>query len=173
MNATAYVTAALRTKSDQLHTELVPLRDAMYALSGVELVAVAADTIKKSLFYGKPLLPDDVLDTKAFEIEQAVTTRPIPTVDSLHALLGMITEVAELSAVAYGGSQSKKADELGDLLWYIALYCHDNGLDLEKVMEGNIAKLRARFPDKFESLLAINKDEQVEMSHLESAISAS
>ena len=40
--------------------------------------------------------------------------------------------------------------ELGDLLWFIAEYCTDLNLGLEDVMERNIEKLRARYPEGFD-----------------------
>lgn len=45
---------------------------------------------------------------------------------------------------------------------YLSKSTHDSGLELSKVLERNIQKLRARFPDKFDQQLAINKDESRE-----------
>ena len=42
---------------------------------------------------------------------------------------------------------AKLAEELGDALWYVAYLCDALGLTLGEVMEANIAKLRARYPD--------------------------
>lgn len=41
-------------------------------------------------------------------------------------------------------------EELGDLMWYIALTCEITKIDLDDVMEGNIEKLKARYPDGFD-----------------------
>ena len=51
-------------------------------------------------------------------------------------------------------------DELGDVMWYIALICDCIGcLDL---LYHNILKLRKRYPDKFSPEKSINRvDEQV------------
>ena len=40
-------------------------------------------------------------------------------------------------------------NELGDVLWYIAGIASVTGLTLEEIAEGNIAKLRSRYPDGF------------------------
>lgn len=39
------------------------------------------------------------------------------------------------------------ADELGDVLWYINAICLELGTSISEVMEINVSKLRARFPD--------------------------
>lgn len=39
--------------------------------------------------------------------------------------------------------------ELGDVLWYIAAFCHTMDFTLEEIMETNIEKLKKRFPDGF------------------------
>ena len=40
--------------------------------------------------------------------------------------------------------------EVGDLLWFIAEYCTANGWLLEDVMQMNIDKLKARYPEGFD-----------------------
>ena len=41
------------------------------------------------------------------------------------------------------------AKELGDVAWYIALGCEVIGIDLETVLQRNIDKLKARYPEGF------------------------
>ena len=48
-------------------------------------------------------------------------------------------------------------EELGDALWYVACACNALGLDRGEVMSANIAKLRARFPEKYADSLAAEK----------------
>lgn len=45
----------------------------------------------------------------------------------------------------------KLAKELGDVLWYVAAICTTMGLSLAEVMEGNIKKLQARYPNGYSS----------------------
>lgn len=74
----------------------------------------------------------------------------------MHALHGMASEVGELHALyqkvfqghAFATEHAKK--EVGDLLWFIAEYCTAMGWNLDDVMQLNIEKLRARFPDGFD-----------------------
>ena len=41
--------------------------------------------------------------------------------------------------------------ELGDIMWYIAQACIALGISLEDVLDTNIQKLEARYPDGFEA----------------------
>jgi NTP pyrophosphatase (non-canonical NTP hydrolase) len=48
--------------------------------------------------------------------------------------------------------------ELGDVLFYYARILNNLGLTLEEVMDANIAKLRARYPDGFDPERSRNRD---------------
>lgn len=97
-----------------------------------------------------------------------------PLQDDLHMVLGMQTEVAEIADaykkhMAYG----KKLDlvnvkeEVGDAMWYIANLCNLHGWDLREIMATNIAKLVARYPEKFDRDKAVNRDLDRERNILE------
>lgn len=58
-------------------------------------------------------------------------------------------------------------EELGDLCWYLANFCRINNFDLEKILDNNIAKLRARYPEKFTQENAINRNLENERKVLE------
>lgn len=68
-------------------------------------------------------------------------------------LAGEAGEVADLIKKGIfhqqGLDKAKIRKELGDVLWYIAALCTDLGLTLEEVMQQNIDKLKARFPDGY------------------------
>jgi NTP pyrophosphatase (non-canonical NTP hydrolase) len=49
--------------------------------------------------------------------------------------------------------------ECGDVLWYIAMLCHSFGWDMEEIMQMNIDKLKARYPDGFDVNRANNRSE--------------
>ena len=74
----------------------------------------------------------------------------------MNAALGLSGEAGEVNdhikkACFHGHSLEvdEIKDELGDVLWYIALMCDALGLTLDDVMEHNIAKLQKRYPDGF------------------------
>jgi NTP pyrophosphatase (non-canonical NTP hydrolase) len=77
-----------------------------------------------------------------------------------HFLIGLIGELGELSGlwqklIYYGKPitpmefADRVKDEAGDLLWYIAEGLDALGLDMVEVMQANIRKLKARYPDKY------------------------
>lgn len=74
-----------------------------------------------------------------------------------HALHGMVGEIGELHSIyqkvhqghTFNYEHAKK--ELGDLLWFVAEYCTSMGWDLEDIMQMNIDKLRARYPEGFDA----------------------
>ena len=47
--------------------------------------------------------------------------------------------------------------ELGDIMWYIAQACIALGISLEDVLDTNIQKLEARYPDGFEAFRSENR----------------
>ena len=49
------------------------------------------------------------------------------------------------------------ADELGDVLWYLAEAATAAGLDLGEVAQGNVDKLLNRYPNGFNSQDSINR----------------
>lgn len=51
------------------------------------------------------------------------------------------------------------AKELGDVAWYLALTAHAIGYDLETIMQMNVDKLRARYPDGFDQDHSVHRKE--------------
>lgn len=56
-------------------------------------------------------------------------------------------------------SKDKLIDELSDIAWYLALGCTALGVTLTDVFEHNVAKLRDRYPEGFDSEKSINRKE--------------
>jgi NTP pyrophosphatase (non-canonical NTP hydrolase) len=94
-----------------------------------------------------------------------------------HAIVGLAGEVGELAQLlerwVYYGQLLSVADveeEVGDCLWYLALLCNAVGIPMERAMEGNLAKLKARFPHKFTEEAAANRDTAAERKASEEAM---
>ena len=51
----------------------------------------------------------------------------------------------------------KLTDELGDVLWYIQEIAHLSGIPLDRIARRNLEKLKARYPDGFDSERSINR----------------
>ena len=49
-------------------------------------------------------------------------------------------------------------EELGDTLWYLAVAAENLGVTLEEIMQRNIEKLKARYPDGFNPDRSIHRD---------------
>jgi NTP pyrophosphatase (non-canonical NTP hydrolase) len=97
-----------------------------------------------------------------------------------HAQQGLITEVGEFTDAlkrymhyASNLDGTNMVEELGDILWYVALAANALGFDLGDIMEKNIAKLRARYPEKFKEFDATNRDLVKERQVLEGKCSSS
>ncbi len=112
------------------------------------------------------------MELKEYMIQSQRTVNPLENndLDTQHALLGMITEVAEIAdlykkKMAYNKYFSKEqlTDELGDLMFYISAFCNAAKLDMPTVLEKNIQKLMVRYPDGFDSDRAISPN-KVEVS---------
>lgn len=80
-----------------------------------------------------------------------------------HALKGMSAELGELNGLyqkIYQGhifSEEHAQKELGDLLWFIAEYCTAQGWNLGEIMQLNIDKLKARYPEGFDAERSLHR----------------
>ena len=51
------------------------------------------------------------------------------------------------------------AKELGDIAWYLAVGAYSIGYDLEKILQMNVDKLKARYPDGFSADRSLHRAE--------------
>ncbi|MDF2615414.1 MAG: MazG nucleotide pyrophosphohydrolase domain [Sedimentibacter sp.] len=82
----------------------------------------------------------------------------------LNAALGLTGEVGELEdMIKKHIFHQKPIDEdhvkreIGDICWYIAMVCESAGYDLDEIMQMNVDKLRARYPEGFDVVRANNR----------------
>lgn len=85
--------------------------------------------------------------------------------DIIHAALGIATEAGEfLDPIKKSMFYGKPVDlvnmdeEIGDILWYIAIYCNARNIRMSDVMDTNIRKLSLRYPEKFTEKAAMERD---------------
>jgi NTP pyrophosphatase (non-canonical NTP hydrolase) len=97
------------------------------------------------------------MDFKEYSEKAKRTLSHIPDdMQNLHLLLGMVTEIGELAdnfkkSIAYGKDIDwvNVKEELGDYLWYFVNFCTLNNINIEGLLDINIKKLEARYPEKF------------------------
>ena len=51
------------------------------------------------------------------------------------------------------------AKELGDIAWYLVVGAYSIGYDLEKILQMNVDKLKARYPDGFSADRSLHRAE--------------
>lgn len=82
-----------------------------------------------------------------------------------HSLHGMSGEIGELHSIYQKIYQGHSFDEehaikeVGDLMWFIAEYCTANEWDMDDIAQLNIDKLKARYPDGFDTEKSLHRKE--------------
>lgn len=100
--------------------------------------------------------------------------------DALHAALGVGSDAGELQDaikkhLIYGKplDVDNVIEEIGDVLWFLALMSHAVGMNLEQMAVANIEKLKKRYPEKYSDEAAIARADKIvsidETTHLQSS----
>jgi NTP pyrophosphatase (non-canonical NTP hydrolase) len=98
-----------------------------------------------------------------YQIQALRTAKVLPfNMDLIHTALGLTGEAGEFAdAVKKHVIYDKPLDrtnlleEMGDILWYIALGCNSLGVTMTEVAAMNVAKLKERYPDRYTDADAI------------------
>ena len=188
MDLNQYVKDAVRTES---RIEQVTLLDSETFGAALQIFIRSGqilDMFKKNIFYGKEIDWSHV-ENKLERIEMdsgagfANRKTDLDDVDPriFHALIGTATEAAELMEALLAYTEGGLLDifnvleEFGDINWYEAIAIDaSNGefeaFGFEDVLSTNIEKLRKRFPEKFTSKNAIERDLNEERTALETGL---
>lgn len=105
----------------------------------------------------------------------ALLGRLIAMVRAVHAFFGFTTEIGELADnfkrhIFYGTEldTTNIDEEVGDVFWYLAILLDHCGVkNVVQCMEANIAKLKKRYPEKFDAVAAVQRDLEGERQVLE------
>jgi hypothetical protein len=193
MTPEEYIPKAVRTESNRFDIEQIDPDTIRGVLKLAIASGQAVDCLKRALFYGKPLDTDKLNNAlnDAFKAlsetdgdvygdagrgvqEDSVSPRAV------HASLGLLTESAEivekiLDSLENGSSfdYENMYEELSDINWYQAIAIDDGqkndpGRDwsLSDIMDANIRKLSSRYPEKFDTDKAYNRDLEAEREAL-------
>lgn len=82
-----------------------------------------------------------------------------------HAVFGLASEAGEVAGIMQKVFQGHEFDpehmkkELGDCLWMVAEACDALGFTMDDVMQLNIDKLKARYPEGFSAENSLNRKE--------------
>jgi NTP pyrophosphatase (non-canonical NTP hydrolase) len=172
MDTMEYLHESARTVSDQYHSDKVTTSELDFMLQAVITAGAWADRVKRSLFYGAELKTARIFSTTSLEHRPEMA-------DLVHAMLGSVTEAAEMAEhvrdVLTGTKLLDKVnviEEIGDVLWYLALGLRFSGSTFDQAFLINITKLRKRFPNKFTEAAAIERDLSAERAVLEGGVAA-
>lgn len=170
MNSKTYLELSARTLSEGFHPENVNLEKVFALLASTIRVTNDLDWVKKALFYNSKK------DFDATNHEEGKVDFSCVSPNILHAVLGIITEAGELLEAVYRAVDKSTDDtldqvnlfeELGDLEWYMALLYRELNKTPEEAKAVNIAKLRKRYPEKFTTACAVNRNIEEERELLE------
>lgn len=105
---------------------------------------------------------------------ERITGKDEKKLDLIHASMGLVTEAGEfqdmLKKHLYYGRELDEVnlkEEIGDVLWYCAIALNALKTDFDTVMQTNIDKLKARFPEEFTEENANSRDLEKEREILE------
>jgi NTP pyrophosphatase (non-canonical NTP hydrolase) len=159
MNHDAYSEFVGALASKERHTHLVPHR--LFRLIATQALydQEQLDALKKALFAGKH---NHSLEAtrKSYAMAPEAEDYPGVNMDLLHGILGLRTEADELLRLTVDARSyktidpQKVVDEAGDALFYIALQLRAVGKTLDDALDGNVAKLKVRYPEGYNSAVA-------------------
>ena len=102
------------------------------------------------------------MDFQIYQLQALRTAKELPFEQNLmHTALGLAGEAGEYADavkkhLVYGKEldHENAREELGDILWFVALACDALSTDMATVAQANIDKLRKRYPEKYSDQLA-------------------
>jgi hypothetical protein len=165
-----FVADAIRTESPTFN----PINDDILNRTLIDFISAARalNNLKKAIFYGKTHLQGFALGDMTKTANASRRTQRL-----LHTIVGFATEATEAGELVeilhehlYEGTPIDIVhllEEFGDTDWYKAITYDELGVTDEEVKDRVIAKLRARYPDRFEEARAIHRDLGAERQVLE------
>lgn len=177
------------TKTESIKEQILYNKDGFLSILKIALAATNInDFMKKGIYYSKNIEAEkfnqnlDSLIEEAQKLKELVKNNEINSKKEeinfnsrvLHAGLGIFTEGGEIIE-AILKAQTEPIDlvnileEIGDVSWYEAILLDELDGNLKKILEVNIAKLKKRYPEKFQEHHANNRDLDAEREILKKA----
>jgi len=172
---TQYLIDSERTLAGgELHTEVFESQKlGLRQTIDVVQAGASADAIKRAFFYNDQKIAERLQKAgqvmanlyKTIDERKDDITLTAEEVNLFHAILGIASEAGELAEELISAKvENREVDkqnifeEAGDIMWYLALMLRYLDTSFEAVGERNIAKLAARYPEKFSTEQALNRD---------------
>lgn len=143
------------------------------------------DQIKKNAMYGKPYNIENFRTdfTNSFSYMNELSSVSLNDVETLdinirlyHAIIGISCQSAELTKALADNilyveyDYNNLCDNLRNIRWYLSFGYDELNIGWDKSFESVIEKLRIRYPDKFSSKHAIERDLDAERVALEAVM---
>lgn len=180
MNLDQYVKDAVRTESRIEKVTVQHPEIFLFALRTFIAAGNVLDCFKKNVFYGKDTEDQMFQWIQAIRYYQYELQKIDPELDIdprlFHSLVGIATEATELMEALDKIINHKDFDqvnileEFGDVNWYEAIGIDVLNGSFENILDTNIEKLRKRFPEKFTSKEAIERNVEEERNTLEEGL---
>lgn len=97
-------------------------------------------------------------------LKNTIEVSPVDLGGLLNGCLGLTGEAGEFcDMVKKWVFHEKNVDidhmkkEIGDVMWYVAMICHSMGWKLDEILQMNVDKLKARYPEGFDVIKANNR----------------
>lgn len=193
MDSKQFISDAVKTES-RPDTLCLNLGATLRALQFLAAAADVADALKRGAFYGKGL-DDAKMEAAIRKASEALDFlfmargrmgRPSdtpsasdmqqPNLRLLHGAVGIFSESGEMieaiiKQIMTGELDAVNfAEESGDCSWYQAIIYDETGVSEETTRAAVIAKLKQRYPGKFESDAATTRDLDAERAVLEEGL---
>lgn len=185
-----YIQKALRTES-KIDNVILNKAEILNVLKMYISLTDHLDSLKKKIFYqnDKKYQKNKLVHLKNIKMDsekliQAYENNEFEdgVVDInqrvLHGLLGVITESGEIASALANYIIDKETldavniqeEVIGDISWYTAILCDELELNWEQGMRNNIEKLKIRYPEKFTTENAMDRDLLKERTELEKVV---
>lgn len=156
MNLSTYKNLAQKTSAPidgellRRLTDVQILANIVDALLVIKTEAECLDPLKKHVFYGKEIDPEDISGgLPTCNEAESILFAKHPKL--IHGIIGIATELGELIQNLFNDEFDEKniKEETTDILWYVMEVYAAMGVDPNGAAEENIEKLRKRYPEKF------------------------
>lgn len=179
-----YAQHAVRTERITTAPEVIPFETGLPLLVGLKAASelgAQLDRLKRAIFYGQVQDMKDILSKLPHCPVKGTLGGVVITPEQkrlLHSAIGLMTEAIEFAETVTEHIFEKRPldlahtkEEIGDIFWYSAIPVNLFGWTYADIMSVNIAKLRARYPDKWTQDQALNRDLDAERRVLEDGVS--